>query len=78
MSTASPRSEASDAAFAARLRSCALLAAAAVILIPIAALAGWVLEIDALKRVLPDLVAMNPVTACTFLIAGAGLAFAAR
>ena len=78
MSTASPRSETSDAAFAKRLRRCAFLAAAAVILIPSAALAGWVLEIDALKRVLPGLVAMNPVTACTFLIAGAGLAFAAR
>src|SRR5688500_9695762 len=34
---------------------------------------GWWFDIATLKQVLPDLVAMNPVTALTFLIAGISL-----
>ncbi|HJQ30043.1 MAG TPA: response regulator [Rubrobacter sp.] len=36
-------------------------------------LAGWKLDIGALKRVLPGLVAMNPVTAIGFILAGISL-----
>ena len=36
-------------------------------------LAGWVIGSETLKRIHPDLVAMNPVTACCLLAAGAGL-----
>ena len=34
---------------------------------------GWTLDIEVLKRVLPGLVAMNPATAITFVLAGVAL-----
>jgi PAS domain S-box-containing protein len=37
-------------------------------------LCGWIFDIDSLKRVVPGLVAMNPVTAVTFLLLSASLA----
>ena len=48
---------------------CALLTAA----IGLCSLAGWVLDIDSLKRVLPGLAAMKFNTALSFVLAGAGL-----
>jgi methyl-accepting chemotaxis protein len=57
----------------AKLQACSRAAAAVVILIPSASILGWLLEIDALKRVLPGLVAMNPLTALSFIVAGGGL-----
>jgi len=38
-------------------------------------LGGWASDIEALKRVLPGLVAMNPITALLFILAGATLWF---
>src|SRR4051812_31086359 len=38
-----------------------------------AVLLGWVLENELLKRVHPAFVAMNPITACGFILAGASL-----
>ena len=63
---------------AAKLRGCSRLAAAIVMLIPCAVFAGWIFHVDALKRLVPGLVAMNPLTALCFLVGGAGLALAAR
>ena len=33
-------------------------------------LVGWMLDIEALKRIHPGLVAMNPATAVAFILAG--------
>ena len=49
--------------------TCALLTAA----IGLSVVAGWLLDIDSLKRVLPGLVAMKFNTALGFVLAGAGL-----
>ena len=40
------------------------------ILVGCSTLVGWGLNIDILKRILPGLVAMNPVTAIAFILAG--------
>ncbi|MBX3405049.1 MAG: PAS domain-containing protein [Phycisphaeraceae bacterium] len=49
------------------------LAACSVAVLAGLVLVGWVLGIEPLKRVLPGLVAMNPTTAVTFLLAGLAL-----
>ncbi len=36
-------------------------------------LVGWIFDLEILKRILPGLVAMNPVTALAFILAGASL-----
>lgn len=36
-------------------------------------LAGWEFDVEVLKRILPGLVAMNPITALTFILAGISL-----
>ncbi len=48
-------------------------ASAIVILVGCTVLVGWTLSIDVLKRILPGLVAMNPTTAITFVLAGMSL-----
>ena len=48
-------------------------ASAIVILVGCTVLIGWTLSIDVLKRILPGLVAMNPTTAITFVLAGMSL-----
>lgn len=57
-------------------RVCAVLTRAASIgaaLVGSLVLLGWLQDIDALKRVLPGLVSMNPMTAACFVIAGCAL-----
>jgi len=48
-------------------------AAVAAVIVPGLALLGWALDVPALKRVLPGLVAMNPATAIAFILCGAAL-----
>ena len=52
------------------VRVCAL----AVLLVGLVVLAGWALEIEALKSVLPDLASMKPNAALGFVLAGLALA----
>lgn len=42
----------------------------AVMIIATLALLGWILNIDLLKRIIPGIVAMNPLTAVSFLLTG--------
>ena len=44
------------------------------IIVSLFVLAGWYFDIEVLKRVSPGFVAMNPMTACLFLLAGLSLA----
>ena len=60
------------------LQRCLRVCIAIDFIVPCLVLAGWVLEIDVLKRVLPGFVAMNPVTALGLLTGGACLALVAR
>lgn len=46
-----------------------------VFVIGIAALAGWQFDLEFLKRPIPRLVAMNPVTAVGFMLSGTAFAF---
>ncbi|MBI3753421.1 MAG: hypothetical protein HY266_05150 [Deltaproteobacteria bacterium] len=48
-------------------------ASAAVIMAVMLALAGWIFNIEFLKRVIPGAVAMNPMTAVAFILSAAGL-----
>ncbi len=63
----------SDDRQVALLRSLAWGANILVLLIPCLVLAGWMFDIESLKRVAPGLVAMNPATALAFILAGASL-----
>lgn len=49
------------------------IAAASVSAVGLLVLVGWVFAIESIKRVAPNMVFMNPVTAVTFIIAGASL-----
>ena len=57
----------------ARLRAFSGLAAGAAVVIGALVLVGWTLDLGATKRILPDAVAMNPLTAVLFASAGASL-----
>src|SRR4051794_17050229 len=59
-------------------RRSASVIAAFVALMGALVLTGWTLDLEVLKRVLPGMVAMNPVTAIAFLLAGASLSLGAR
>ena len=48
-------------------------ASAVVALVGCLALAGWALDVEMLKTVIPGLVAMNPATAVAFILAGVSL-----
>lgn len=58
---------------AAVLRMFARVASAGVVLIPCVVLAGWLTDNEALKRIHPGFVAMNPLTAVLFIFAGVAL-----
>src|ERR1017187_9176371 len=51
----------------------AFAAALATVIIGAGVLAGWLFELEFLKRIAPGLVAMNPATAAAFILAGASL-----
>jgi PAS domain-containing protein len=57
----------------ARLGAFSTLAGCVAVLIGSLVLVGWTLDIGPLKRILPNLVAMNPVTAVCFILAGVSL-----
>jgi hypothetical protein len=59
-----------DPRFLSRLRRFARAASAAVFLVGSLVLVGWVSDRDALTSVIPGLVAMNPLTALAFILAG--------
>jgi PAS domain S-box-containing protein len=52
--------------------------AAATMLVGLAVLAGWALELETMKSVLPGLATMKPNTALCFTLAGSALAFRAK
>ena len=53
------------------MRSFSRVASFLAILVGCVVLVGWTLDVGVLQRVLPGLVAMNPVTAAAFVLAGA-------
>ena len=57
----------------ARLGAFSALAGGVAVLVGSLVLVGWTLDIGVLKRILPNLVAMNPVTAVSFVLAGVSL-----
>jgi PAS domain S-box-containing protein len=59
--------------FLGSLTSVPKAAGAIAIIVGCLVLVGWTLDIDVLKRLLPGLVAMNPITAITFILAGISL-----
>jgi len=62
-----------DERLVSRLHRYARLACAAVMVAAVAVLLGWLLGIEALRAVLPGMVAMNPATAVCFVLLGLGL-----
>ena len=69
-----PTSPEAAESLAARLRQWARIAPVIVLLIPGVVLLGWIVGIESLNRILPGIAGMNPVTALSFLVLGAGLA----
>jgi hypothetical protein len=59
--------------FLGSLNSVTTAAGAIAIIVGCLVLVGWTLNIDVLKRILPGLVAMNPITAIAFILAGVSL-----
>src|SRR5438445_10672729 len=57
----------------AAARQASRLAGFTAIVLPCLVLTGWVFGIECLKRVFPSFIQMNPVTACTFIVAGLSL-----
>src|SRR5689334_6274265 len=56
-------------------RRTSAMAAAAVVLVGVVALCGWAFDVEALKRVLPDLPSMKANTALAFVASGVSLWF---
>jgi PAS domain S-box-containing protein len=52
-----------------------VLAAVVAAILAVLVLAGWTFNVEMLKRIVPGLVAMNPMTAVSFLLASVSLAF---
>jgi hypothetical protein len=59
--------------FLGSLNSVPTAAGVITIIVACLVLVGWILSIDVLKRILPGLVAMNPITAIAFILAGVSL-----
>src|SRR4051812_17022097 len=55
------------------LSAFARLASRVAVIVPLLVLLGWVTDQPALKRIVPTLVAMNPMTAVSFLLCGMAL-----
>ena len=55
------------------LRYPGIASGAAIVVISLLVLIGWVEDIDRLKRFIPGLVSMNPITAVAFLLCGVSL-----
>ncbi|MBV9126358.1 MAG: methyl-accepting chemotaxis protein [Planctomycetes bacterium] len=68
-----PLAATSDPQLAARLRSASQVAAALVVVTGVLVLVGWVLDIDVLRSILPNYVAMKANTAIGFTLAGLAL-----
>ncbi|MDQ3545132.1 MAG: hypothetical protein M3429_01215, partial [Verrucomicrobiota bacterium] len=68
-------SEAALGPFPAALRLMPGVAAAFATTVSVLALIGWLTATELLKRVFPGLIAMNPVTAVTFIVTAAALTF---
>ena len=60
-------------AFASSIIELPKAASVAVAFVSLFVLAGWAFNIEFLKRVFPDAVAMNPLTAVAFILSSAGL-----
>jgi len=67
------RGNATVSAFAPVLRGVSRTASVVAVLVGGLVLVGWTLDVGVLKRVLPGAVAMNPVTAVSFVLLGASL-----
>lgn len=63
----------SDARVVARCRVLSLLACGTAILIACLVFIGWTFNLEALKRIVPGLVSMNPLTAACFILCGGAL-----
>lgn len=59
----------------ARVRRIARTFAIIPIISGFSVIAGWALDVQVLKSILPGIVNMNPVTATTFIVAGTALSF---
>ena len=56
-----------------RLRFVSMFSALFAVMVASLVLVGWTLHVESLKRVLPGLVGMNPLTAVCFILAGTSL-----
>jgi len=68
----------SEPPLTAAFRKCALGASAFCVLISCGVVLGWIFDLERLKRILPGLVAMNPLTAIDFILCGFALAILRR
>jgi signal transduction histidine kinase/CheY-like chemotaxis protein len=66
-------SDGADPRLVRLLRTVARVAAAGVVLVALASLAGWTFQVEVLKSLGHGRVAMNPLTAVTFVLAGLAL-----
>ncbi len=62
-----------DSSLLAACHRFAWIAAGALMAVATGALLGWALDIEVLRSIIPGLIAMNPVTAVAFLLAGLSL-----
>src|ERR671933_1096524 len=60
-------------ALVSSLKAFSRVSAVAAVLVGFMVLVGWTLGVDVLKRVLPGLVAMNPLSAVAFILSGGSL-----
>ena len=68
----SPMTLPSDSHLVSLFKSISAAASFSVVLLSLLVLAGWTFDIEFLERVIPDTVAMNPMTAVAFILSSAG------